>query len=103
MCESLGRDRSLEPLLQRGHRRRREADPPDERVDLLVLRADHRARDVRPLRLEPREERLDERAPDALLTGLRVHAEEFDPSGRLLEPELATADLAEHEADDLAA
>ena len=33
---------------------------------------------------------------------IRVHAEELDPPGRLLEAELAATDLAEHEADDLA-
>src|SRR6267378_1107020 len=103
MATSLRSDRSLEPLLERGHRRGREAATPDERVDVLVLAPHHRPRDVRALRLETRQQRLDERATDALLTRLWIDAEELDPAGRLLEPELAAAHLAEHEANDLAA
>src|SRR5258706_12992411 len=92
-----------EPLLERGDRRGREAVAPDERVDLGVLAPDHRARDLRALRLEAREERLDERAPDAFLPRFRIDAEELDPPGRLLEAELTATDFAQHEPDDLAA
>src|SRR5207302_49470 len=68
----------------------------------LRRRGDHGARDMRAARPEVGEERVDEPAPDPLLARRRIYAEELDPPGGLLEPELASADLAEHEPDDAA-
>src|SRR5256885_1218546 len=43
---------------------------------------------------------LEKTAAHAFLARRRIDTKEFDPTGRLLETELAAADLAEHEADD---
>src|SRR5437588_10177405 len=96
---SLARDRFLKPLFERGHGRRREAHPSDERVDVPICVRDHRSSHVRTLALETCEERLDESPTNTLVARLRVNAEELHPAGRLLETELATTDLAQHESD----
>src|SRR5439155_22120701 len=94
---------ALKALFQRGKGRRFEAHRRDECGNVLVLRGDHRARDVRPLRPKVAEQRLDQAAADALLARRGIDPEKLDPPGGLLETELTTADLAQHEADDAAA
>src|SRR5437764_1469442 len=84
---------SLKPLFERGHGRRREAHPSDERVDVAICVRDHRSSHVRTLALEACEERLDESPTNTFVARLRVNAEELHPAGRLLETELATTDL----------
>src|SRR6185295_701599 len=59
-------------------------------------------RDVRAAFLEPCEQRVGETASDPALACGWIDAEEFEPPGRLFHAELAAADLAEHEANDLA-
>src|SRR3979490_864154 len=100
--ERTGRVRLSQPFLKRADRRRRESHRGDEAGDVGVLRPPHRARDMRAAFLESREERVGEPAADATLARGGIDAEELEPAGRFLHPELATADLAEHEADDLA-
>src|SRR3990170_6521186 len=97
-----GANRLRQPLLQRVDRRRRESHRGDETRDVCVLRPHHRARDVRAASLETGEQRVGETAPDPALAHRWVDAEELEPARRLLHPELTAADLAEHEADDLA-
>ena len=57
---------------------------------------------MRALRAKVAEQRFDEPAADALLTGGRIDSEKLDPAGRLLEAELPAAHLTEHEANDAA-
>src|SRR5258705_8744205 len=87
----------LEDLLERADGRWREAHRRHEASDVGVLRAHHRACDVRAALLESREQRVGEAASDPPLACGRVDTEEFEPPCGLFHAELPAADLAEHE------
>src|SRR5262249_29874410 len=91
-----------EPDLERLERRGREADGLQETGHAGVGRVDQRAHALRPARLEVRADGVEHAAAQVLAAMVGVDAETLDPAARLVEPELAGAQVAEHEAHDLA-